>query len=389
MQQLPNILDLILDENPTAQDLITIILALAVFWTIVFAEAICVISSVVKDKPWFRKASDNDYERSAKVLLQKMGITQTIDEYFELFKYQWPWLQCLCFQHFIGGILCLPSILGLLEDQATASSLACLGILSEMGWELSDMLMWMYKRYFTENGKIKVPGALLVALAIHHSLSTLLGIPAILNYRNLKTLHMICFELQAASAVALFVQEYTKLLDVSVPRQLRLFQVMTGFALVVMIFCRLIHWPFLVADIAMIMYEQKAWIFMAVGMSIALVFTIFSWSLCIQPCYARFCKFLKMSAKYESIPVDKRRSSAIALQAAAADIFAPQQQSSLPEELASIFVQRQKVNRRETVPPSLGRRHQKRTSLVLLRASIGDFSSTLCRIDAPSIGKKG
>jgi len=292
-------------------------------------------------------------------------------------------MQCVCFQHFVGGFLCLPSLLGVL-DQSTASSLACLGILSEVGWEISDFITWIYKRYYTENGKTKVPLAVLVVLGLHHSLSSFLGIPMILNYRDFKTLHLLCFELQAASAVALFVQEFTKLLDVTIPRQLRLFQAMTGFALVLMVFCRVIHWPFLVFDFCKIWYEQKAWVFMAVGIIVAVPFTVFSWSICIQPCYARFVKFMKMSAKHAKLPVGTaaRRASAIALQAAAMDVFA---QQSLDEELASLFVQR-KVPRRETVPPSYGRR--KRPSLALLRASGGDLSSTLSRMSAASTWKE-
>jgi len=374
---LRNLIDLILEENPTTQDLITIVLGLAALWLISFAVAVPIIASMVKDKPWFRKASDNDYERSAKAILEKIGIRQTVDQYFVFFRYMWPLLQCVCFQHFVGGILCLPSLLGLL-DESTASSLACLGILSEIGWEISDTLIWIHKRYFTENGKIKVPGALFIVIGLHHSLSSLLGIPMILNYRNSKTLHLICFEMQAASAVALFVKEYTKLLDVSVPRQLRLFQAMTGFALAVMVFCRLIHWPSLVFDFCKIWYEQKAWTFMAIGTTLGLIFTIFNWCFCIQPYYARFVKFMNKSVEYEKLPAGSaaRRTSAITLQAAAVDVF-PQQ--SLEEEVANLFVKRA-VFRRETVPPSYGR--QKQPSLVLMRASSGDLSNALSRMSA-------
>ena len=61
----------------------------------------------------------------------------------------------------VGGILCLPSVLGI-GDPSTAASLACLGILSEMGWEVEDFFMLFIKRFGLSNGKAKVPTAVSV-----------------------------------------------------------------------------------------------------------------------------------------------------------------------------------------------------------------------------------
>jgi len=44
----------------------------------------------------------------------------------------WPKMQGIYLQHFIGGALCLPAVLGYTDSWA--ANLACLGVLSEMGW---------------------------------------------------------------------------------------------------------------------------------------------------------------------------------------------------------------------------------------------------------------
>jgi hypothetical protein len=202
----------------------------------------------------------------------------------------------------------------------------------------------------------------------------------ILHYRNLETLHLICFDLQAAGATSLAIKEYTKMLDISKPRQLRQFQVLTFIALVVMVWTRAIHWFYLIAKFIMIWYHDKAWGFLIVGTIMCLVFSAFNWVYCIQPFYARFVKFMKVSADYSALPADvepnTRRSSAVALDAAAADIL---NQGQWPEELTAMFVER-RVSRRSTLPPSMFR--GKRRSLNLLRSSTGDVSRILSQMNS-------
>ena len=44
----------------------------------------------------------------------------------------WPFNQVLMLQHTVGALLCVPSLIGY-GDEKWASSLACCGILSEVG----------------------------------------------------------------------------------------------------------------------------------------------------------------------------------------------------------------------------------------------------------------
>lgn len=211
-------------------------------------------------------------------------------------------------------------------------------------------------------------------------MTTCLGLPVILNYRSLKTLHWICFNLQAAAATSLFITEYTKTLDVSKPGQLRQFRVLTFVALVVMVWTRGFHWLYLSAKFIMVWYQEKAWGFLSVGTFMILVFSAFNWILCIQPYYKRFRKFVRVSAEYSALPADappqKRRSSVLALEMAAADVFGHHQ---LDEELAAMFVSNRKVSRRSTMPASMTER-TRRASWNLLRSSAGDVSRVLSQM---------
>jgi len=49
-------------------------------------------------------------------------------------------------------------------------SLACLGALSEVGWEWQDVLERLYRRLFTKEGKIFEPNTILFLVIMHHTL---------------------------------------------------------------------------------------------------------------------------------------------------------------------------------------------------------------------------
>jgi len=386
MMPLSYLVDIIFDENATAKDLLILVGALAVFWALAFyVIADLIIRPLVYGKPWLIAAGERDYDRGGKELHEKLGMPKTKDQFVVQFMDQWSWLQVVGVQHLLGGLLCLPAILGL-GDPSVASSLACLGVLSEMGWEIEDMLTLIYKRYFLPDGKDKVPGALLVLLGVHHSMTTILGLPLVLHYRNFEVLHWLCFDLQAAAACALMISEYTKLLDVTKPSQLIQFQVLTGFALMVMVGTRGFHWIYLCARFMYVWYEDKAWVFLGVGTCMSLLFSAFNWVGVIEPFYKRFVKFMKISAEFKALPdtsdAKTRRISIINLEAAASDVLSNQR---LEEELINSLFAKRNVDRRQTLPPSSFRgKRTMRSSVVLLRSSIStnrDIYRLLSQLD--------
>jgi len=263
-----------------------------------------------------------------------------------------------------------------------------------MGWEIYDTLKIIYKRNFTPTGKAEVPGFMFAIMMIHHSLTTGLGIPTILHYRHLPTLHWICFELQFAAAVALSIGEYTKLLDVTKPHQLRQFQVLTGVAFVVMLITRGFHWLYLIGQFMLVWYRDEAWVFLGVGAPLLLLFSFFNYAFCLAPMWARWMKFRKMSVEYESLPKDvcavEKSKSVRKLQVAAVDVFS----SGVVMDADKISLllgsanRKERVERRKTMPavPASGNKVESTakvaTSMYLKKSlNCGEFYDFLAELE--------
>ena len=167
----------------------------------------------------------------------------------------WPDLLVVSVQHLTGTIFCVPSLLGL-GDASWASSLACLGCLSEAGWEVENIAEIICVRLFTKHGKNKYPNLLILFVVFHHSLTTSLGLPMVLYYRDLWIFHQLVFDLQLAGAT-LLVLEYTKLLDISQTNDLRKFKMCNFLMLVFAIWSRLVHWVYLSVYMILTWYHDK------------------------------------------------------------------------------------------------------------------------------------
>ena len=194
-----HILELIFKEDATAYDLLTIAAAFAVIWAIVFAIARPAIGALSYNKPWLKSACERDWDRGAKAELEMFfGHTNlSKDAGVEILMRQWPWMVSVSIQHVAGVMLCVPSLMGW-RDPSWASSLAVLGVISEIGWEIEDSIEKAYTRLFTEGGDKKVPNGLIFMLTLHHTMACGLGIPMVLCYRNLKAVHWVCFNLQVS-----------------------------------------------------------------------------------------------------------------------------------------------------------------------------------------------
>jgi hypothetical protein len=211
----------------------------------------------------------------------------------------------------------------------------------------------------------------------------------ILNYRDSYFLHWLTFDLLFAGAVGLFTTEYTKLLDVSKSNELKQFQILSGFALLIVIITRRFHWFYLTGNLIWQWYDEKAWTFCIVGTMCTVSFSIFNWVLCIEPFYKRFVKFMNISAKYNQLPptadARTRRASLVSLQEAAANSMVNQEDmnTALADLLRGNDVgDESKSSRRATMPPSMfgsatkgGRRES--SSGAMMRSSMGNISLAL------------
>jgi hypothetical protein len=184
--------------------------------------------------------------------------------------------------------LALPAVLG--DDSDTAASLACLGILSEMGWELSDLIDISFTRSLPD-GKERMPNSLFVIFAIHHSMSLTLGIPMVLKYRYLRELHLMTFNMQWAAAIAIGVNEITKCLDLKNNKQLWAFRIMNGVCFLIMAWMRGLMWMLLSWRLIWIWVEDEEWAILGVGLVVCCLITGFNFALCIYPFYKKMVKF--------------------------------------------------------------------------------------------------
>lgn len=300
---LNTLVEIIFNEDATYGDLLYVVLFFSFFWFLVFTAAAIIIRPFTYGKPWLVAAGERDYERGGKDFNKKIGLpSQTKEEFVDSFMSRWPWTVSLALQHLVGGSFCVPALIpghfGL--DHSTASSLACLGILSEMGWELEDMASIIYKRFASVDGKNQVSNTLLAVLAIHHSLTCILGLPAIINYRNMSTLHWLCFDLQAAAGVAIAVIEYTKVLDIKKKSELLQFQALTGLTFAFMVYTRAIHWTYLCFEFFSMWYAERNWPLLIIGSAVSIIFTVVvNYGICIQPFYTRFTKCLNYAVKLD------------------------------------------------------------------------------------------
>lgn len=352
---------IVFDENATVYELSAVVVFFAVLWYLVFYAIKTNLKPIVHGKPWLRRALERDYERAGnKKLCEDLKIDMTKEEFVEWQMNDWPRMQCIYVQHFIGSLFCLPSILKLC-DERTASSLAICGVLSEMGWELQDLAEMFLVRALSPRGRLVWPDSIVTLFVVHHSLSTLLGLPMVLYYRDSAALHWICFDLQFAAAFALAVGEYTKVLDTREAGSLRRFKVLNGLALAVMVWTRIVHWGMLSFELFVTWYRDAAWGFLCAGLFLSAVFSFFSWECCVKPYYKKFTKFLHVSAEYEHATPDRKRLSLVLLDDAVAELLANDGMDELARKAERLFEKRKPDRRRSMMTM------RKRNSLVFAR----------------------
>mmetsp|Transcript_28552 Transcript_28552/g.57470 ORF Transcript_28552/g.57470 Transcript_28552/m.57470 type:complete len:216 (+) Transcript_28552:128-775(+) len=147
-----HLLTIIFDDDPTVPQLLTVVAAFAFFWFIFFSIVKFTVRPLIHNKKWLLDAISKDYERGAKRQLKDLHIDMTKDEFIAFAVRDWPRMQSIYLQHFVGSFFCIQSILGI-GDPSVASSLAVCGVLSEIGWELQDMIEIIWVRLFHKEGK--------------------------------------------------------------------------------------------------------------------------------------------------------------------------------------------------------------------------------------------
>mmetsp|Transcript_28147 Transcript_28147/g.42937 ORF Transcript_28147/g.42937 Transcript_28147/m.42937 type:complete len:196 (+) Transcript_28147:3-590(+) len=190
----------------------------------------------------------------------------------------------------------MPAVLGnyCYLNKEDASSLACFGILLEIGWEVQDVARILYYRAW-KGDKEAFPTKLIVMKCVHH-MTSLVGIPLILLCRDMPELHRVCFDMQLTSFLYGFCEEYSRTLDIR-KKPAKLVESMVCWYLVTIGFVcmRILDGFYLKYKILELVYSQEMWMhftFLLVMGSIFSVFNIFATAICFQ-------RAIEISQKFE------------------------------------------------------------------------------------------
>lgn len=344
----------VFDENATLTDLLKVVAILAIIIFVSFSLLRPVLCALVKGplRKTMLKIVDMEFNRADKVEWQEMFGVTTKQQYFDAFMLGfWADLVLIAIQHLVGGLFAVPAALGLSYFSSNVrTSLACLGIMTEMGWEVQDLCtMYFYRIFMGKEGKKKYPNGLVILLSLHHSLTCVMGLPIILTYRDLPEVHRLVFNLQFAGGFSILFAEITRGLDVTKKNELRMFVFVSILMLLLTLWTRFLDWFFLVYKILARFVADENWTFLIVGTCMLALFSLFNMFACVIPAYKRFVKFMKKLNEYESLPTDaeptRRRTTIHQLQIAAAELSGIE--TRLDETLLNLFADRP-VERRHT-----------------------------------------
>ena len=119
---------------------------------------------------------------------------------------------------------------------------------------------------------------------------------------------------------------------------------------------RFLHFGYIVIEIILTWYQDKAWIFLSTSAIPILAFTLFNAFVSVIPSYKRFMKFLHKSVEYESLPDDtsdsKRRQSVVQLEMVANEMLF-EDSLDMTDRVQLFFEsmeKRERVDRRQTMP---------------------------------------
>jgi len=354
------IFDTIFDEDATRSDLLQLAVAMAVVVFLSFEALRPILALLVRGplRGRMQKISDMEYDRpDVKQFRDEQGIASK-EEWLAFSIQYWPQSMLLMIQHTVGGMLALPAVLGSMGlssgiESSTASSLACFGILVEMGWELQDFVLMIYYCVFGgEQDKKRYPIVGIVIMLMHHSLTCIMGIPMIHAHRTLWILHRLSFDLGGAAGCVSAATELTRALDVTKKDELRKFMSITFLLLLVVLWTRFFDWFYLCYKLLTLFYAEKQWIFLAVGSFICSIFSLFNLAFVVFPMVKRFMKFARKLKEYQALPLDaddiRRGSTILDLQIAAADLNDIDTQFN--EHIMHLFeFKERKVERRQTI----------------------------------------
>ncbi len=123
-------------------------------------------------------------------------------------------------QHGLGALLQVPVLLGL-GSAEVGTALACHGALTEVGWELQDLMCRLHGHYLGGAvGRSRNPAALVRYTILHHALGLTLVVPLNCYLRGQPFFQLGVFALMGNASFSLMLQSASFALDVKTARGL-------------------------------------------------------------------------------------------------------------------------------------------------------------------------
>jgi len=204
------------------------------WWWFIQWSSKSIIAPFIKSKPWAKQWT----QLNRKSIKEGMFVEFPNDE--EAFDFACGFIAILI-QHFVGGMFCLPSVLG--GKHAIVYAMACHGALCEAGWELQDIVSraWQVSQG-CPGSKAKNPTPWLVLLAIHHVMGQAMIIPMNIYYHDNEDYHEFVFLLQGAAFVSMMLQSYGYTLNVATMAGLRTMRLTVVISWLIVCYSRVVRY---------------------------------------------------------------------------------------------------------------------------------------------------
>lgn len=209
--------------------------------------------------------------------------------------------QGIVLQHGLGGLLCMPSALGLggYLPAGLASMMARHGGLCEVGWELQDTIARVLELIFEgERGREKNPPALLLVLALHHTCAVCLVLPLNIYYPEDTHYHEGIMLLQLAAFIALSAQQYGWTLNVKNQKGLDDMRLSVTLSWVAIVWSRVLRYGFVWKALFLKFTNESDPFLLNIAFAPVVSMTLFNVPVVLDAT-AKLIKFYRMTIKEE------------------------------------------------------------------------------------------
>lgn len=200
--------------------------------------------------------------------------------------------------HLVGAIMFFPSAFGIGLTGNFSAALAAHGGLSEMGWEIQDLISRCYEIVFGgERGRKLNPLALMLLVVAHHSLACSTAvIPMNIYYPNNHDWTEVFCTVQIGSFVSRFMQQYGYTLDVHTREGLNKMKIAISISFFTCLWTRVLRYSWILKSIYDGFVEDGNWWFISLGAGPSLLLSVVNFVM-VKNAWQKFSKFVAMDIR--------------------------------------------------------------------------------------------